>query len=472
MLLVAAVVAVVLGATFAFVYQSTGSQLEAQIDRSIRSSAIQMRDEILEHSKPSLRAALANARSFAGSQPYRDSALLLFALIPGVGAASNHPELFGEEAGDGHETHAKQRAENASDRSLTRPHPGYQTTVAADTGRVRLYEVAFSVDGHRTYAGAGETLATVAHAQEIVRGSFELAGVIGLITAMIAAYLMGARVTAPIRRSAEVAARIDAGELSPRIHLPTGTSHELETLADALNHMLDRLSTAFAAQREFVADASHELRTPLTVLRGQIDVLTGGDRDDGSLSAAELERVQHLMEAEIARLTRLVDDLLVLAQSDRTDFLHPTDVALEELVTELWDGLSLIAERNFEIGQLEPVTVRADPDRLAQALRNLARNAITHTQPPDGLVRVDVVRRRAGTVRITVSDNGPGIPPELRLRVFERFYRTDKARSRAAGGAGLGLAIVQAITEAHHGSVHVTDSAAGGAAFAIDLPMA
>ena len=126
-------------------------------------------------------------------------------------------------------------------------------------------------------------------------------------------------------------------------------------LAEALNHMLDRLSTAFAAQREFVADASHELRTPLTVLRGQLDVLIGGDREDGSLSAEELERVQRLTQAEIARLSRLVDDLLLLAQSDRDDFLRQAPVQLDELITELWDGLSLIAERDFEIGQLEPV---------------------------------------------------------------------------------------------------------------------
>jgi len=146
-------------------------------------------------------------------------------------------------------------------------------------------------------------------------------------------------------------------------------------------------------------------------------------------------------------------------------------VALDELITELWDGLSLIAERNFQIGQLEPVTVQADPDRLAQALRNLGRNAIAQTQAPAGLVRVDLGRRGPGTVRITVSDDGPGIPPELRKRVFERFYRTDRARTRAEGGAGLGLAIVQAIAEAHHGSVRVAESPAGGAAFALDLPI-
>jgi two-component system, OmpR family, sensor kinase len=180
--------------------------------------------------------------------------------------------------------------------------------------------------------------------------------------------------------------------------------------------------------------------------------------------------VQRLMEAEIARLTRLVDDLLVLAQSDRDDFLYPAEVRLDELVTELWDGLSLIAARDFQIGQLEPVTVSADPDRLAQALRNLARNAITYTAEPDGLVRVDIARRGPATVRITVSDDGPGIPPELRHRVFERFFRADKARTSAAGGAGLGLAIVHAIAEAHHGSVTVIDSEAGGAAVALDLP--
>ena len=199
-------------------------------------------------------------------------------------------------------------------------------------------------------------------------------------------------------------------------------------------------------------------------------MLTGGDRQDGSLSAEELERVQRLMEAEIARLSRLVDDLLLLVQSDRDDFLRLTPVRLDELVTELWDGLSLIAERDFKIGRLEPVTVQADPDRLAQALRNLARNAIAQTEAPDGLVAVDVTRDSAGIVRITVSDDGPGIPLELRQRVFERFYRTDDARTRAEGGAGLGLAIVRAIAEAHNGSVRVTDSPAGGAAFALDLP--
>jgi signal transduction histidine kinase len=467
---VVVVVLVVVGATFVFVYSSTGSQLHAQIDGSVRASAAQLRSAILQRHSRTARSALDSARRYAAAQPYADSNLLLFVVIPGVGTTTNHPELFGDRTDDSRESLADQQQENSEGRLLQRPDTGFSTKVAPDSGPVRLFEVELKVAGHTAYAAAGAPLASVDHAQEVVRHAFELGGGIGLVLALLAAYLIGSRIAAPIQRSAEVAARVDAGDLSPRIRLPDSASSELQVMAEALNHMLDRLATAFSAQREFVADASHELRTPLTVLRGQIEVMSGGDRDDGSLSPEELERVQRLMEAELARLTRLVDDLLVLAQSDRDDFLYRSPVRLDELVTELWDGLSLIAERNFEIGQLEPVTVSADPDRLAQALRNLARNSIAQTAAPDGLVRVDVTRRGPATVRITVSDDGPGIPPELRERVFERFYRTDKARTRASGGAGLGLAIVQAIAEAHHGSVKVSDSSAGGAAFALDLP--
>ncbi len=468
---VAVVVLVVLAATFAFVYRSTGSQLRAQIDRSVRNSALQLKDAIQQRRVPTATAALTRAARYAGTQPFRDSNMLLFVLIPGSGTASNHPELFGYGRPDSRENGVSQRLENGYGLRLTQPQVGYSTKAAADSGAVRLFEVRFRIAGTTAYAGAGEPLETVEHAQEVVRHSFELAGAVGLALALLAAYLLGTRITGPIRRSAEVAARIDAGDLSPRIHLPSGSGNELQVMAEALNHMLDRLAGAFAAQREFVADASHELRTPLTVLRGQLDVLDGGDRDDGSLSPEELERVQRLMQGEIARLSRLVDDLLLLAQSDRDDFLRPVELRLDALVTELWDGLSLTAERNFELGHLEPVVVWADPDRLAQALRNLARNAVAQTQAPDGLVRVDVSRRGADVVRVTVSDDGPGIDPDLRERVFERFYRTDRARARADGGAGLGLAIVRAITEAHHGSVRVTDAPAGGAAFVLDLPL-
>jgi two-component system OmpR family sensor kinase len=269
------------------------------------------------------------------------------------------------------------------------------------------------------------------------------------VLALLASYLAGARVSAPLRRLAAVAARVDAGELGPRMELTGGGGNELRVLAESFNHMLDRLAEAFASQREFIADASHELRTPLTVIRGQLEVLAAQPHP----SAEEVRRVERQVHAEVGRISRLVDDLLVLTQAERADFLRPEEVDLGSFVNELWDGLSLTAERRFEIGEVPPGTLHADPDRLAQALRNLGRNAIEHTEPVSGLVRIEAEPLAAGRVALSVLDDGPGIPARERERVFERFHRVDAARSRRSGGAGLGLAIVRAIAEAHGGEV-------------------
>jgi signal transduction histidine kinase len=182
-------------------------------------------------------------------------------------------------------------------------------------------------------------------------------------------------------------------------------------------------------------------------------------------------RVERLARAEITRISRLVDDLLVLAQAERTDFLRVEPIDVRPFVTDLWDGLSLTAERRFELGTIVDGTLQADPDRVAQALRNLARNAIEHTAEGDGLVRLDVRPLAPDRIRFTVADDGPGIPDRERERVFERFHRTDIGRTRAGGGAGLGLAIVRAIAEAHKGSVRVGDSGnEHGAALELVLP--
>jgi signal transduction histidine kinase len=471
-LAVAIVVLLAVALTFLVVYRTTGSQLRAQIDSSISNSARQLGLAVTEQPAAGPRRVLAIARRYAASQPYAGSSPLLFVIVPGVGTASNHPELFGAPGADtdDHESQAVQRQENAEGRSLTRHDVGFRLARIPDGRSIEIFEERLTVDGKTVFAGAGEDIGPVERAEHVVSHSFAMAGALALVLAVLAAYLIGSRITGPIRRSAAVASRVDGGDLTPRIVLPRGSSTEVEVLAEALNHMLDRLSAAFAAQREFVADASHELRTPLTVLRGQLELLGAAEQRDVAASPAELARVRRMMEAEIGRLSRLVDDLLLLAQSDREDFLHREPVRLDELATELWDGLSLIAERRFDLGALAPVTVEADPDQLAQALRNLARNAIAHTRTPDGLVRIEVTRPRAGTVRITVSDDGPGVDGALRERVFERFYRTDASRTRAHGGAGLGLAIVKAIVEAHEGSVRVLRAPGGGASFEIDLP--
>jgi signal transduction histidine kinase len=181
--------------------------------------------------------------------------------------------------------------------------------------------------------------------------------------------------------------------------------------------------------------------------------------------------VERLVRAEITRISRLVDDLLVLAQAERTDFLRVETIDLRRFVTDLWDGVSLTADRCFELGTMVDGSLRADPDRLAQALRNLARNAIEQTAEHDGLVRLDVQPLAPDRVSFVVSDDGPGIPAHERERVFERFHRTDSGRGRATGGAGLGLAIVRAIAEAHKGAVRVREPRDGrGASVELVLP--
>jgi two-component system, OmpR family, sensor kinase len=463
---------VTLAVAFAIVYRQTGTELRNQLRVALRSNATQLADAVRQQPHETPDAALAAARKFAGAQGFSNASVLLFAIVSGHGTASNHPELFGASNADSDETEADQRHENAEGRRLETPRPGFAYQPAPDTGVLLTYEKTVRLgDGLRLYAGAAEPVSGIAAAQHGVRRSYVLAGVVALALALIGAFIAGSRMAAPLRRVSATAEEVDAGDLTPRMSVPVSASRELRVLAQAFNHMLDRLRDAFDAQEEFVADASHELRTPLTVIRGQLDLLAGSD----SVTAVEVKRVSRIINSEVARMSRLTDDLLLLAHSGESDFVRAEPIALQPFISELWDGLSLTADRRFEVGSLPEVEFHADPDRLAQALRNLGRNAIDHTRERDGLVRVDVslqpsTKDRAAFVRFTVSDNGPGIPTEQRGRVFERFYRTDTARSRSAGGVGLGLAIVKAIARAHGGTITAAKSSAGGTSMHLDLP--
>jgi two-component system OmpR family sensor kinase len=296
--------------------------------------------------------------------------------------------------------------------------------------------------------------------------TFVLAGALTLLGGLVGAWLVGTRISRPLRRMAAVAARVDAGDLHPRIHGVEREADELRVLADAFNHMLDRLTEAFAGQRAFVADASHELRSPLTVIRGQLEVLAGLEQP----SEREVRRVERLVQAEIARIARLVDDLLLLTKAEQTEFLRIQSVELPRFVRELWDGMSLLAARRFELGPVPVGVLRADPDRLAQALRNLIGNAIEHTSEEEGLVRLRVQALAGGQIEFVIEDDGSGIDPDQRERVFDRFHRTDAARDRASGGTGLGLAIVRAIAEAHGGRVAVGEMCTRGTRLELELP--
>jgi len=452
---------------FFVVYVDTGTELRSQIDRDIVSDTSQLSQSLSALQGQSARQIVSAARRYAGAQPYSATSTLLFAIVPGQASASNHPELFADAPPETGETPAGQTQENAAARRLLMPRIGYSTQRVPDVGPVRILERAVAVGHIKVVVGAGDPLAIVESAQHGVAAAFLLAGVLTLALALLASYLAGARVSAPLRRMAAIATRVDAGDLEPRMESATGAGGEVRVLAEAFNHMLDRLAQGFASHREFVADASHELRTPLTVIRGQLEILAAQENP----SEAEVRRVERLVQAEITRISRLVDDLLVLAQAEETNFLRIEKIDLHSFIVDLWDGISLTAERRYELGPVPEGRLHGDPDRLAQALRNLARNAIEHTRPETGLVRLEVERTHNHQVRFAVLDDGPGIPAAEQERVFERLHRVDASRARSAGGAGLGLAIVRAIAEAHGGQAHALSPRSGvGAHVELVLP--
>ena len=454
------------GITFVAVYRGTGTQLRRQIDSEIGGDASELAHNLKLAGAHTPKAVSEAADRYVRDQPFGASSTLLFVLVPGVGTSTNRPELFSRAPPDNDETPAAQAQENRLSQKLLTVGDGYSTQLLPDVGNLRLLKRTMQIrDGLNVTVGVGEPLAAVAHAQRGVARAFILAGILALAGGLLAAFLIGSRVSRPLRHMAGVAARVDAGDLHPRIHELGGEGHEVRVLADAFNHMLDRLTDAFAGQRAFIADASHELRTPLTVIRGQLELLAA-QRDP---SSDDVRRVERLLQAEVSRITRLVDDLLLLAKSEQIQFLRIEPIDLPVYVRELWDGMSLLAVRRFELGPVPAGALPADSDRLAQALRNLVGNAIEHTAPQTGLVRMRVEQVSRDRIRFVVEDDGPGIPADQRERVFDRFHRTDAARDRASGGTGLGLAIVRAIAEAHGGSVVAGRSPEGGARIEFEL---
>jgi two-component system, OmpR family, sensor kinase len=454
------------GIAFAAVYRGTGTELRHQLDRELGVYASELSHDLARAGAPTPKLLAQAARRYVLDQTFNAGSTLLFVNVPGVATTSNRSELFGGPAPDNGETVADQAQEGRLSARLSNVGQGYRTLALPDIGKLRVLKRTVRTPGglHAT-VGVGEPLAAVAHGQEGVAHAFILAGILALAGALLASYLIGSRVSRPLRRMAGVAARVDAGDLRPRIHEQGRHGEEVHVLADAFNHMLDRLTDAFAGQRAFVADASHELRTPLTVIRGQLELLASQENP----SVEEVRRVQRLVLAEIGRITRLVDDLLLLANTEQTEFLRLEAIDLPSFVSGLWDGVSLLAERRYELGPIPAGTLQADPDRLTQALRNLLGNAIEHTSEDVGIVRMRVDGTTAGQIRFIVEDDGPGIAVQERERVFDRFHRTDPARDRASGGTGLGLAIVRAIVEAHGGRVSASQSPEGGARLVIEL---
>ena len=286
---------------------------------------------------------------------------------------------------------------------------------------------------------------------------------------------------APLSRIEATAAAIAGGDLSRRIDHPSrGT--EVGRLAEALDTMLSRIEIAYLARaegearalrsedrmRQFVADASHELRTPLTSVKGLAEF---GLQQGNAASPDELLRLMTLIHHEASRMGRLVEDLLMLARLDTDRPLDRRHVDLASIAAQAVQAARIVHPgRPITLLADDPVIVYVDTERLRQIIDNLIANATQHT-PPRSPVTVSVTST-SGTGEIIVADNGPGMTTEQAARVFERFYRTDDARTRARGGTGLGLSIAASLAAAHDGDITVDTQPGQGAAFHVRLPLA
>jgi heavy metal sensor kinase len=296
-----------------------------------------------------------------------------------------------------------------------------------------------------------------------------------LLLAIAGGVFLAGRALDPIDRITRTAARIGAEDLSRRLNLAGAASadDEVGRLAATFDAMLERLDTAFRRQQQFTADASHELRTPLAILSSQIDVALDRPR-----RAEEYRATLESAREDVGRMNRLVTDLLTLARADAgVHGLQYERLDLGALATEVVAAMSPMASAagvRLRAGQGDgqegqDVGVAGDQTRLMQLLVNLVDNAIKYT-PAGGEVTVSV-SRDGGRAEVRVADTGAGIAPEHLPRLFERFYRVDKARSRAQGGTGLGLAICRWIAQAHGGEISVESAVGRGSTFVVRLPL-
>ncbi|WP_218925980.1 sensor histidine kinase [Xylanimonas oleitrophica] len=281
------------------------------------------------------------------------------------------------------------------------------------------------------------------------------------LTALIAWFVAG-QILAPVRSIARTAARISETDLSVRV--PVVRRDDLGELAASFNGMLDRIEEAYTAQRRFVDDASHELRTPITVIRGHLELI--GD------DPAERAETLAVVDTELARMSRIVTDLLLLAKAERPDFLQRRPTDLEDLMLHVDSTVQALDDRPWLLMEVAEGTAEVDPQRLTQAMLQYAANAVQYS-PAGSPVRFGstLVRTDEGThLRLWLSDEGPGIAPEDLPHVFERFHRTPRGEDDHTG-FGLGLAIVHAIADSHHGTAWVRSTTGAGSTFGIDVPV-
>jgi two-component system, OmpR family, sensor kinase len=343
----------------------------------------------------------------------------------------------------------------------------FEQPLPSDAGEpIRVRAEAVTRPDGRYLVAVASSLATTEAAVDRVRTGIGVGGAIVLLLASLGAWLLAGAALRPVERLRAAVAAVPPDQPGGALLVP-GTRDELAALARTMNELLGRISRALERERRLIADASHELRSPLTVLRTELELANRPTRSRAELA----ESVGHAAR-EADRVARLADDLLFLARTDQGGpVVHPVRQPLQPVLAGAMTAAAARAgaggvRLDLEVDQ--GLTAPIDADRLRQAVDNLLDNAL-RVAPPGSAVRVRV-ERRDGMVAVVVSDAGPGFPPDFLPHAFERFRRADPARSREHGGAGLGLAIVEAIARGHRGRAEAANLPDGGAVVRLLLP--
>lgn len=302
--------------------------------------------------------------------------------------------------------------------------------------------------------------------QPIIRTHLTYAAIclVALVAIGIVGYQVAGRLLSPLRALRSTAQRITETDLSDRIpDDQLASNDEVADLGRTMNAMLDRLSASFDNQRQLLDDAGHELKTPITIVRGHLELVDPND-------PADVIETRDLAIDELDRMRRLVDEILMLAKARRPDFVQPEPVVVADLLAGVLDKVITLGDRDWQIEATSNEVVQLDPQRITQALIQLVANALRFTGP--GSVIALGGRIYGPEVRLWVRDEGAGIPREDQARIFERFGRGPDAGTSAGpdDGAGLGLAIVDAIAVAHHGRVALSSEVGVGSTFTVCLP--
>jgi len=339
-----------------------------------------------------------------------------------------------------------------------------QTVSAGDSARVRIMVSPLYLMDQVLLLEVAQSLNHIDTTMSQVRWALLASILLALALATISGGAVVRNALSPVGQLVRTARSIEASsDLTRRVGYK-GPPDEIGELATTFDHMIEHLDQVFQSQKDFVADASHELRGPLTVIRGNLDLLRR------NLSAEDRSESVRAIQQETARMVKIVDDLLLLAEVQSAQPAQEQKVALKQiLLEELSRAKTLAGNRKIVVDRQEDLIIASHAQRLKQLLANLVDNAIKYTSE-QGTITLSLFKD-GEWARLEVADSGIGIATEHLPHLFDRFYRVDKARSRASGGTGLGLAIVKGIAEQHGGKVSVTSELGKGSTFSVWLKL-